>query len=115
MVCHNTKHDGVLKKLAASLDLIISTINVPLDIPGLLDTLAPNGKLHVVEAILEPMQMPAFGLIMRQKSIAGSPTGHMTSLQSFSFSSSFQSFLCKMIRHLRGLVSRIISEQRKTH
>jgi uncharacterized zinc-type alcohol dehydrogenase-like protein len=74
MVCHNTKHDGVLKKLDASLDLIISTINVPLDIPGLLDTLAPNGKLHVVEAILEPMQMPAFGLIMRQKSIAGSPT-----------------------------------------
>jgi hypothetical protein len=26
---HNTKHDGVLKKLAGSLNLIISTINVP--------------------------------------------------------------------------------------
>jgi uncharacterized zinc-type alcohol dehydrogenase-like protein len=77
---HNTKHDGVLKKLAGSLDLIISTINVPLDVPGLLDTLAPSGNLHVVGAILEPMQVPAFGLIMRQKSIAGSPTGSPTAI-----------------------------------
>jgi uncharacterized zinc-type alcohol dehydrogenase-like protein len=72
---HNTRHDGVLKKLAGSLDLIISTINVPLDIPGLLGALAPNGRIHVVGAILEPMQVPAFGLIAGQKSIAGSPTG----------------------------------------
>ena len=77
---HNTKHDGVLKKLTGSLDLIISTINVPLDIPGLLDTLAPNGRLHVVGAILEPMQVPAFGLIMGQRSISGSPTGSPTAI-----------------------------------
>jgi alcohol/geraniol dehydrogenase (NADP+) len=77
---HNTKQDGVLKKLAGSLDLIISTINVPLDVPGLLDTLAPNGRLHVVGAILEPMQVPAFGLILGQKSISGSPTGSPTAI-----------------------------------
>jgi len=34
---YNTKRDGVLKKIAGSLDLIISTINVPIDVPGLLD------------------------------------------------------------------------------
>jgi len=72
---HNTKQGGALKKLAGSLDLIISTINVPLDIPGLLGTLAPNGRLHVVGAVLEPMPVPAFGLITGQKSISGSPTG----------------------------------------
>ncbi len=77
---HNTKRDGVLKKLASSLDLIISTINVPIDVPGLLDTLKSNGNLHVVGAILEPMPVPAFGLIMRQKSIAGSPTGSPTAI-----------------------------------
>lgn len=77
---HNTKQDGVLKKLAGSLDLIISTINVPLDVPGLLDSLAAKGRLHVVGAILEPMAVPAFGLIMRQKSIAGSPTGSPTAI-----------------------------------
>src|SRR6202789_2368745 len=30
---HNTRRDGVLKKIAGRLDLIISTINVPLDVP----------------------------------------------------------------------------------
>jgi uncharacterized zinc-type alcohol dehydrogenase-like protein len=74
-VVHNTKRDGALKSLAGSLDLIISTINVPLDVPGLLGTLAPEGRLHVVGAVLEPLPVPAFGLISGQKSIAGSPTG----------------------------------------
>jgi uncharacterized zinc-type alcohol dehydrogenase-like protein len=72
---HNTKRDGALNKIAGSLDLIISTINVPLDIPGLLATLAPKGVIHVVGAVLEPMQVPAWGLIAGQKSIAGSPVG----------------------------------------
>jgi uncharacterized zinc-type alcohol dehydrogenase-like protein len=77
---HNTRHDGVLKKIAGSLDLIVSTINVPIDVPGLLETLAANGRLHVVGAILKPMQVPAFGLIMRQKSVSGSPTGSPTAI-----------------------------------
>jgi alcohol/geraniol dehydrogenase (NADP+) len=77
---HNTKRDGVFKSLAGSLDLIISTINAPLDIPGLLGTLAPKGKLHVVGAILKPMEIPAFGLIAGQKSVAGSPAGSPTAI-----------------------------------
>jgi uncharacterized zinc-type alcohol dehydrogenase-like protein len=77
---HNTKRDGALTKLAGSLDLIISTINVPLDIPGLLGTLAPRGRLHVVGAILPPMEVPAFGLIMGSKSVSGSPTGSPTAI-----------------------------------
>lgn len=74
-VVHNTKKEGVLKKLAGSLDLIISTINVPLDAPGLLETLAPMGRLHVVGAVLEPLSVPAFGLISGQKCVSGSPAG----------------------------------------
>jgi alcohol/geraniol dehydrogenase (NADP+) len=77
---HNTRHDGALKKIAGSLDLIISTINVPIDVPGLLETLAARGRLHVVGAILEPMKVPAFDLIMRQKSVSGSPTGSPTDI-----------------------------------
>ena len=77
---HNTKRDVELKKIAGSLDLIISTINVPLDIPGLLGTLAPKGILHVVGAVLEPMPIPAFGLIMGRKSVSGSPTGSPTAI-----------------------------------
>ena len=77
---HNTKRDVELKKIAGSLDLIISTINVPLDIRGLLGTLAPKGILHVVGAVLEPMPIPAFGLIMGQKSVSGSPVGSPTAI-----------------------------------
>jgi alcohol/geraniol dehydrogenase (NADP+) len=77
---HNTRRDGALKKIAGRLDLIISTINVPLDVPGLLETLAPRGILHVVGAVLKPLEVPAFGLIMGQKSISGSPTGSPTAI-----------------------------------
>jgi uncharacterized zinc-type alcohol dehydrogenase-like protein len=72
---HNTRRDGALKSIARSLDLIISTINVPLDIPALLETLTPRGRLHVVGVILKPLEVPAFGLIAGQKSLAGSPVG----------------------------------------
>lgn len=77
---HNTKNEGALKKLSRSLDLIISTINVPLDVPALLDTLAPKGRLHVVGAVLKPLEVPAFGLIAGQKSISGSPSGSPTAI-----------------------------------
>ena len=77
---HNTRRDGVLQTLAGSLDLIISTINAPLDVPGLLGTLSPNGRLHVVGAILEPMPVPTFGLIMGQKTVSGSPVGSPTAI-----------------------------------
>ncbi len=77
---HNTKRAGVFKSIARSLDLILSTVNVPLDIPALLETLAPLGRLHIVGAILKPMEIPAFGLILGQKSVAGSPVGSPTAI-----------------------------------
>ena len=77
---HNTRREGVFKSIAGSLDLILSTVNVPLDIPALLETLAPKGRLHVVGAILKPMEIPAFGLIGGQKSVAGSPVGSPAAL-----------------------------------
>ena len=77
---HNTKSEGALKKIVGSLDLIISTINAPLDAPGLLGTLAPMGRLHVVGMVLEPLSVPALGLIMGQKSVSGSPVGSPTAI-----------------------------------
>jgi len=61
--------------LAGSLDLIIDTVNATLDWNGLLAALAPNGRLHVVGAVLEPMAIPVFPLLMGQKTVSGSPTG----------------------------------------
>ncbi|SOD41476.1 uncharacterized zinc-type alcohol dehydrogenase-like protein [Nitrosovibrio sp. Nv4] len=58
-----------------SLDFLFITVNTPLDWASLLKTLKPNGRMHVVGAVLEPMAIPAFDLIMGQKSVSGSPTG----------------------------------------
>src|ERR1041385_138379 len=79
---HNTKQDGALKKISRSLDLIISTINAPQDVPGFLETLAPNGCFHNVGAVLKPLEVPAFSLISGQKSVSGSPTGSPTAIDS---------------------------------
>lgn len=77
---HNTKNADALEKITGRLDLIISTINVPIDVPGLLGALAPHGRLHVVGAVLEPLSVPALALIFGQKSMSGSPTGSPTAL-----------------------------------
>ncbi len=64
-----------LRRLRGHFDFLLVTVNVPLDWPALLGTLAPRGRLHVVGAVLEPMGIPAFGLIGGQKSVSGSPVG----------------------------------------
>ncbi len=74
-VVHNTKRDGELKKLKGSLDLIISTINAPLDVPGLLGALKAKGTLHTVGIIPKPLEVSAIDLIAQQRSVAGSPSG----------------------------------------
>ena len=71
----STKDSAAIKKIAGSIDLLISTVNVPLDWDTILNTLAPNGRLHVVGAVLEPIPVQAFSLILAQRCISGSPTG----------------------------------------
>jgi uncharacterized zinc-type alcohol dehydrogenase-like protein len=70
-----TKDAAAVRKLSGSFDLLISTVNVKLDWDAIIGTLAPNGRLHVVGAVLEPIPVAAFSLIMQQRSISGSPTG----------------------------------------
>src|SRR3982750_1384501 len=48
----SSKDSAAIKKLAGSFDLLISTVNVPLDWDAMIGTLAPNGRLHVVGAVL---------------------------------------------------------------
>lgn len=71
----SSRDSGAIKGLGGGFDLLISTVNVPLDWDALVNTLAPNGRLHVVGAVLEPIPVAAFSLIMKQRSISGSPTG----------------------------------------
>lgn len=71
----STRDADALAALAGRFDLIIDTVNASLDWEGLVAALAPGGRLHVVGAVLEPIQVGAFSLIMGQKSLSGSPTG----------------------------------------
>jgi uncharacterized zinc-type alcohol dehydrogenase-like protein len=70
-----TKDAAAIQKLAGNFDLLISTVNVKLDWDALIGTLAPNGRLHLVGAVLEPIPVAAFSLIMQQRNISGSPAG----------------------------------------
>ena len=64
-----------LKKLAGRLDFILVTSNVTLDWPAYLSTLAPHGRLHIVGAVMEPLNVGVFQLMGGQKSLSSSPTG----------------------------------------
>jgi uncharacterized zinc-type alcohol dehydrogenase-like protein len=71
----SSRDSAAIKKLAGSFDLLISTVNVSLDWAAMIDALAPNGRLHNVGAVLEPIPVPAFALLIAQRSVSGSPTG----------------------------------------
>jgi alcohol/geraniol dehydrogenase (NADP+) len=71
----STMDPAGVKKLAGSFDLVISTVNVKLDWDAIIGTLAPNGRLHVIGAVLEPIPVSVFSLMMQQRSVSSSPAG----------------------------------------
>jgi uncharacterized zinc-type alcohol dehydrogenase-like protein len=77
----SSKDSAAVRKLSGSLDLLISTVNVKLDWDAMIGTLAPNGRLHVVGVVPEPIPVAAFSLIGGQRSISGSPTGSPVAIE----------------------------------
>ena len=73
-VVDSTSSDD-LKSIAGTLDFILVTANAPLDWDSFIGALAPDGRLHFVGAVLEPVPVAAFSLISARKSISGSPLG----------------------------------------
>ena len=71
----SSRDSAAIKDLRDSLDLLISTVNVNVDWDAMIGALAPNGRLHVVGAVLEPIPVAAFSLILGQRCVSGSPTG----------------------------------------
>jgi uncharacterized zinc-type alcohol dehydrogenase-like protein len=64
-----------LAKVAGSFDFILNTANAPLDWKTYAAALKPKGRLHTVGAVAEPIALPAFLMIVGQKSFSGSPLG----------------------------------------
>ncbi len=71
----NSKDDAALEKIADSFDFLLITVNVPLNWDHYVNALKAKGRLHFVGAVLEPIPVGAFPLIMKQRSISGSPLG----------------------------------------
>ena len=78
----SSNDSAAIRKLGGSFDLLISTVNVKLDWDAMIGTLAPNGRLHVVGAVLEPISVAAFALIPQQRTVSGSPTGAPVTIES---------------------------------
>jgi len=56
-------------------DLLLSTVNVKLDWNAFMATLKPRGRLHVLGALLEPLDVESIPMLFGQKEISGSPVG----------------------------------------
>jgi uncharacterized zinc-type alcohol dehydrogenase-like protein len=71
----SSRDDDALDAAAGTLDFLLVTVNAPLSWDRYLNALKPRGRLHLVGAVLEPIPVPAFALIPRQRSVSGSPLG----------------------------------------
>lgn len=71
----SSRDDAALAKIRGQFDFILVTANVTLNWPAFIGALAPRGKLHFVGAVLEPVPVGVFDLLMGQKSVSGSPLG----------------------------------------
>src|SRR5262249_25816206 len=71
---------SAVQKLAGTLDLVLVTVNAPLDWPALISALAPNGRLHFVGVVTDPVPVSIWPLIPGQQSISGSPIGSPTAI-----------------------------------
>lgn len=83
MGAHDTidsRDSDAIREHAGQFDMILSTVNVSLDWEAYIEALGPRGKLHIVGATLEPIDVQAFPIIMGQKSVGGSPVGSPATL-----------------------------------
>ncbi|NVJ59349.1 MAG: NAD(P)-dependent alcohol dehydrogenase [Gammaproteobacteria bacterium] len=71
----NSKDDKALEDAAGSFDLILSTVNVKLNWELYIGTLKPKGRFHFLGAVLEPVELNVFSLLMGQRSVSASPVG----------------------------------------
>ena len=78
----NSRAPEALTKQAGRFDLILSTVAVDLDWKPYFAALAPQGKFHTVGAVMKPIEVSAFDLILGDKAVTGSSTGSPGQLRS---------------------------------
>ena len=71
----NSRDIEALETAAGQFDLVLSTVNVKLDWNKYIETLKTRGRLHLVGATLEPLDLQLFPMLMGQRSVSASPVG----------------------------------------
>ena len=77
----SSRDSEAIKKLANTFALLIVTANVTLDWNALMAAIAPDGRLHIVGAVQEPISIAIVPMIFGQKSMSGSPTGSPVAIE----------------------------------
>ena len=75
---HHTIHSrdkDAIKEAASSFDLILSTVNVPLDWNSYLAALKPRGRMHMLGAVTQPLDINLIPMMFNQLSLSSSPVG----------------------------------------
>lgn len=71
----SSKDSAAIQNLKGKFDLILVTVNVPLDWPAYIASLAPKGRLHFVGVVTEDIPIQLFPLLVGQLSLSSSPIG----------------------------------------
>ncbi len=71
----NSRNPDELAALAGRFDMILSTVNVPLDWNAYVQALTPRGRLHFVGAVTEPISLGLFPLLLGERTVSSSPVG----------------------------------------
>jgi uncharacterized zinc-type alcohol dehydrogenase-like protein len=77
----SSRDSSAIQRLGGRLDLLINTANAKLDWDAMLGTLGPNGRLHIVGVVPEPIPIPAFSLLMQERQVSGSPAGSPVTIE----------------------------------
>lgn len=77
----HSRRSSQLRKIAGSLDFILSTVPADLDWDLYLEALAPGGRLHIVGVVPSLIPLDALALIGSDLSVSGSAAGSPSTLR----------------------------------
>ena len=76
-----SKNADEMQKHAGSFDFILDAVSADHDINAYIDLLRRDGNITLVGAPEKPLSVSAFGLLMRRRSLSGSPIGGIPETQ----------------------------------
>ncbi len=74
----DSRDSEALAALSESFDLLLSTVNAPLDWNAYLGTVSRQGRMHVLGAVPAPLEIVNTQLMMANRSVSSSPSGSPT-------------------------------------